>query len=505
MPNRLLDPGFELSTPFADGGWSYVNYAGPVAYPTVSPFGGSRALVLISAFAPASWPDPPVWKEASAFADFTTFPGEQLRIALWARLDDLTSAGQLQVELYDYTTGATQIETLPVDGTLDWHLIDFQHQAQGTLARLTLRAVCPLHGGAQWAIDDVNVVSAGDATEDPDFQRVWAFGANAALDYSNPMSGAAAARLSLTGSTTSLVLGVVPTTPGDTYYLGAHAKHDGGAAGVTLIVENPWPGAPPETLAVTSRVSPAWQPLGGAIVAAGQQVRVWISAADVGAGDGAWIVDGFRLALLATGGEGGIMALSKTQIVNLALSRVGVSERVTNIESDQTLAAEEANLGWDTVLEQVLQAAEWNFATKRVNLADLGSPPDEWTYRYAYPDDCLKGIMIADGFQARLPEDAIPWQVETDADGKVILTDQPNASFIYVGRVTDTSLYPPAFVRALTWALAEYLAMPLTRDAKLQDLARANYQAALSTAAATDANEGQVPAAPTPRMIQARR
>ena len=33
---------------------------------------------------------------------------------------------------------------------------------------------------------------------------------------------------------------------------------------------------------------------------------------------------------------------------------------------------------------------DWNFATKRLALADTNNPPPDWQYAYQYPTDCVR-------------------------------------------------------------------------------------------------------------------
>lgn len=208
------------------------------------------------------------------------------------------------------------------------------------------------------------------------------------------------------------------------------------------------------------------------------------------------------------------------QIANLSLSRIGTRSSIADLAEDSPEAR-----GFNTVYEQArdetLEAVDWGFARARRYLADLGAPPVDWQFRYAYPSDCLKvrGLyqplsqqggpggaltvipgtsLVAntiglDALNSNAPPVPYETAIDLDAQGndlKVIYCDQPQALAYFTKRVANTALFPPGFVSALTWACGAQLAIPLTGSTTLMQACLTQWRLMLTDAATADANEG---------------
>ena len=179
------------------------------------------------------------------------------------------------------------------------------------------------------------------------------------------------------------------------------------------------------------------------------------------------------------------MSLSAVVLCNLALTRLGGSGIAALDEGskESRLCA----LLLDPSRDATLRDHPWNFATLRRALADTGTSVAPWAYGYAYPANCLFAREIVNP-SGRAP---IPFEVAGDGmGGRVIHTDQPQAVLRYTARITDLSACDPLFIEALSWKLAAELAIPLTNNRSLRDMAESQYRALLSLARANDANEG---------------
>ena len=75
------------------------------------------------------------------------------------------------------------------------------------------------------------------------------------------------------------------------------------------------------------------------------------------------------------------------------------------------------------------------------------------------------------------------------SDRKLILTDEEDAELIYTAQVTDTTLFDPLFVDALSYALAIKLVQPLRADKALKKGLTEDYGFTVSKAKAVSANE----------------
>ena len=174
---------------------------------------------------------------------------------------------------------------------------------------------------------------------------------------------------------------------------------------------------------------------------------------------------------------------STIQLFNTALGRLGGEQIPYNRsphEQDATGILCE-NL-FPHVLDMVLEAHEWGFATRRVVLAMLPEQHPEnpdYVLRYAMPTDCVKPVSI-EGYAGvnRTPAYLI--------EGNAILTNKRNAELVYIARIEEPRAWPPSFADVLAWALTGELAhAPITASQK-QNWCYQNYEVALAKAAARD-------------------
>ena len=174
---------------------------------------------------------------------------------------------------------------------------------------------------------------------------------------------------------------------------------------------------------------------------------------------------------------------STIQLFNTALGRLGGEQIPYNRsphEQDATGILCE-NL-FPHVLDMVLEAHEWGFATRRVLLAMLPEQQPEnpdYVLRYAMPTDCVKPVSI-EGYAGvnRTPAYLI--------EGNAILTNKRNAELVYIARIEEPRAWPPSFADVLAWALAGELAPARINDSQKQNWCYQNYEVALAKAAARD-------------------
>lgn len=205
---------------------------------------------------------------------------------------------------------------------------------------------------------------------------------------------------------------------------------------------------------------------------------------------------------------------SEVDICNLALGHLGDTATVSSISPPEGSAqAEHCARFYPIARDALLEMHAWGFATKRVNLALLGSNWPEWTYGYAVPNDALNLLAVlppgaGDDYsvatQAIYNQDGSPivaggtyqpqpYNWETLDDGtQIIYTDQVNAALRYSAQITDTSQFSPLFVVGLSWLLASYLAGPVIKgDAGSAEAKRClgMFEAMISQATMSDANQ----------------
>jgi hypothetical protein len=197
---------------------------------------------------------------------------------------------------------------------------------------------------------------------------------------------------------------------------------------------------------------------------------------------------------------------SVVEICNRALSNIGNSRSINSL-NEASKEAGECSLHFDACRDSVLADFDWNFATKRVALADTGAPPPDWNFAYRYPTDCVRitEIMVP-GVRNPTAAQRISYEVGADAGGtgKLIYTDQEDAWLKYVGRVTDVNMYDAIFAEALAWRLAAAINMALTGNADLGNNALNMYGRVILSAGSHSLNESQEPVMPESAFTSAR-
>ena len=182
------------------------------------------------------------------------------------------------------------------------------------------------------------------------------------------------------------------------------------------------------------------------------------------------------------------MATTKTEIANLALSHIRDKGVLENVETDPTSQGRSANLWYDPARRQALAEFDYGFARRRLILAAHGEdPPAEWAFRYQWPSDIIIPRYIQNPLGRGLPP--VLFDFEQAGDGTMcILTDQEEAVLVYTRDVEDTTFFSPHFVLAHSYLLAHFIAGPLTGKKLIQDQMIANYNNAINTGAAHEAN-----------------
>lgn len=161
---------------------------------------------------------------------------------------------------------------------------------------------------------------------------------------------------------------------------------------------------------------------------------------------------------------------SRVDVYNMALGHCGNS---STIASDEERSPERVLCArfWDTALDSLLawRSADWRFAQTSVKLADIGTPPTNWAYRYRYPNDCVRAMYIVVPGLRNPPNEVRPvFQVEDGDSARAILTDQAEAELRYIRRITAIERFPSPVIHALALWLAYFIAMPLTKDSSLK-------------------------------------
>ncbi len=181
------------------------------------------------------------------------------------------------------------------------------------------------------------------------------------------------------------------------------------------------------------------------------------------------------------------MATTDVDICNRALSRLGTRATIAALD-ENSAEARTASIWYAATRDVLLRSHDWNFARRRVVLAEQGTAPTGWTFRYAFPTDCVRLLRLAsatpDGGSAR-------FEVAGDSTRRFVLCDEPAAEAVYTARVDDPNLYDAGFASALVDQLAAHIAYPITQKTEIAVRLAQMARAALADAMAADVNEAE--------------
>lgn len=188
------------------------------------------------------------------------------------------------------------------------------------------------------------------------------------------------------------------------------------------------------------------------------------------------------------------MAFDKNTICNMALAHVGVGVRLLDVDTEAGVEAQNCRLFYEPCIKILLEMQPWDFAERQVQLQDLGTPPDGWLYRYAYPNNVAfaHGIVNA---STRNPtaDQKIPYKIvnRTDSYGKAILTDQSEAILKFNELITDSTLFSATFSYGLSLFIANNLTMPLSVSSSIKETVRRDYLGWIAEAASLSLRQSQ--------------
>lgn len=158
------------------------------------------------------------------------------------------------------------------------------------------------------------------------------------------------------------------------------------------------------------------------------------------------------------------MAAAEVDIANLALAHLGDDASITSLSPpENSPQAEHCARFLPIARDVLLEMHAWGFATRRAAPAVLATTSNAWAHQYRLPANCLKVLGILPEGYISDDQQHVRFDVESDDDGPVLLTNTPNATLRYIARETNVTRYSPLFTEALAWLLASYVAGPLIK------------------------------------------
>ena len=212
---------------------------------------------------------------------------------------------------------------------------------------------------------------------------------------------------------------------------------------------------------------------------------------------------------------------SDVDVCNLALSHLGSDAQVASISPpDGSVEAGHCKRFFTLARREAIEHAPFTWAKKRVLLAEVTNPSSTWAHAYALPSDCIRPLRVLPGQELTSLEWRYDWMTATDPtpstergsaqyeiEGGAILTNQSEATLLYVRDVQDPAAWSPSFVAGLSYFLAGYLAGPIikgTEGANAGKRLRDMGAGMLSSAATLDANRSHETAAFVPGPLAVR-
>lgn len=182
---------------------------------------------------------------------------------------------------------------------------------------------------------------------------------------------------------------------------------------------------------------------------------------------------------------------SQTDICNMALMQIGISQTITSLDDGST-EAKACSQFFDLCRQTCLHDFPWNFAVVRATLASTANtPPTNWSYQYALPADALRILTVTvPGLLAPRNDQRIPFEVASDGTQGVLNCNADTVELLYVQDVTDYTRWPADALNALALLLGSKVAMPLSIVPALAQAAAEGYKQAVLDAAADSMSEG---------------
>lgn len=149
---------------------------------------------------------------------------------------------------------------------------------------------------------------------------------------------------------------------------------------------------------------------------------------------------------------------SLIEICNSALTLCGVDSPILSLDDDKK-TARLCKINITLVRDECLEDHYWNFAMKRVTLAQLAEKPlYGFSFQYQLPADVIRVKSLNADTQ-------LVYKIE----GDFLLTNQATAEILYISKSTDVSKYSPSFVEAFAHKLASKICYALVQSVSLMD------------------------------------
>lgn len=154
-------------------------------------------------------------------------------------------------------------------------------------------------------------------------------------------------------------------------------------------------------------------------------------------------------------------------LCNLALSKIGISQRITDINEIND-RAKACRLWYNPTRDLMLAKFAWMMASRKIAMGLVETDPDdgdgEWKYSYRYPTTCIVARRVVSPIMGLPSTEGVPFKVGGDASGRLIFTNQAEAVLECTVVREDEAEWGDAFAQAFATVLASNICNELTVD-----------------------------------------
>jgi hypothetical protein len=201
--------------------------------------------------------------------------------------------------------------------------------------------------------------------------------------------------------------------------------------------------------------------------------------------------------------------VSKSDVCNLALNRLGVDNLVVSIDDPKTEEEVICSRWYDPTRRWLLREHVWNFAKTRTSISRVATPAFGYEDAYQMPNDLIKFLDFmpleeGDLSSGHISLSTYPYEIEGDR----ILLNNAGATtlkIIYTKDVTDVSKFDDLFIESFSIYLAKNMSYKFTLSTKVLGELRKDLENAKLMAKAMDGQERPPKRVQKSKFLRARR
>jgi hypothetical protein len=177
---------------------------------------------------------------------------------------------------------------------------------------------------------------------------------------------------------------------------------------------------------------------------------------------------------------------SAVDICNMALSNLGERANIVSIAPpDGSVNADHCARFYPQARDEVIEARDWAFATKRAALAPVTNTLTSYEFAYALPADYIAASRV---LQPDSPEEHPGHYYLIEDNVLYCNVEEAVLRYRYIPSVVR---FTPHFITTVSYRLSALLAGPITKSSKTVSAMNALYMQLLDMAAAIDARSSR--------------